>query len=296
MVTQPVSQIPSAKHRAENVTAEDRYVNVGGINTRYWIGGNGTSTLLLIHGLGGYIEAWQPCWNALTTEHRVFILDLPGHGRSDKPLDISYKAEDLAWFVKDFMTALGLERAHLMGHSLGGAVCLKVVANFPKIVDKLVLVDSAGFGREAHIFLRLCSIPFLGEALSRPSREGAEKGVKFNFHNLNAVTSEWLDLNYQMSAQPGAQRAVLKTIRDNGNIFGQQWSLYGPILRDMNTIQHPALVVWGKQDQIIPVAHADVALKGLPNAQKYVFDQCGHLPFAEHPATFNDLVLDFLEA
>ncbi len=276
-------------------TPEDHYIKIAGINLRYWTGGNGGSAVILVHGLGGYAEAWQPCWNALIARHRVYVLDLPGHGRSDKPLDISYGVENLALFLRDFMAALELDHAHFIGHSLGGGVCLRVAANFPNAVDKLVLVDSGGLGREAHIFLRLCTVPFLGEALSRPSREGAEKGVKLNFHNPDAVISEWLDFNYQMSALPGTQQAILKVIRDNGNILGQNWNMYGPHLRGFAAIVHPTLVLWGQQDQIIPVAHAEVARKGLPNARKHIFDNCGHLPFLEHPQVFNKLVLDFLD-
>ena len=108
----------------------------------------------------------------LSERHRVHALDMVGFGRSDKP-QVPYSADLLVRFVNDFMAEQGIERTSLVGNSMGGLVALQLALLAPEKVDKLVLVASAGLGREITMSLRLISLPFIGEWLSRPSREGA---------------------------------------------------------------------------------------------------------------------------
>lgn len=114
-------------------TPQDRYIRVGQINIRYWAEGSQGSPVVLIHGIGGYIESWLPSFDVLAAQHRVYAVDLLGHGRTDKPLDVSYKIADLAQFVKDFMAALEIEHAHLVGHSLGGAIATRLSLVCPAV-------------------------------------------------------------------------------------------------------------------------------------------------------------------
>jgi pimeloyl-ACP methyl ester carboxylesterase len=275
--------------------SQDRYLRVGHINTRYWAEGSQGSQIVLLHGIGGHIESWQESFDALARQHRVYALDLLGHGRTDKPLDASYKTADLARFVKDFMAALGIERAHVVGHSLGGAIGTRLALLYPTAVDRLVLVASAGLGKEVILALRLCSVPLLGELLSRPSRSGSASFARSAVHDPAVITDESVELDYQLSMLPNAQKAFLRCVRANGNpLSGQGESMYGPNVRGLPTIRNPVLVVWGKQDQFIPVAHAEVAAKGLPDVRVHLLDDCGHCPMLEHPQVFNELLLEFL--
>ena len=276
-------------------TPQDRYIQVGQINTRYWAEGSQGSPVVLIHGIGGYVENWLPSFSVLAAQHRIYAFDLLGQGRTDKPLDVSYKIADLAQFVKDFMAALKVEHAHVVGHSLGGAIGTRLALMFPVAVDKLVLVASAGLGKQVNIFLRLGSVPILGEILTRPSRSGSAAFAKMLVHDPAVMPDELIELDYQMTSLPGAQQAFLRILRANGNpLFGQGESMYGPNVRSLATITNPVLVVWGRQDQVLPVAHAEVAAKGLPNVRVRIFDNCGHTPMLEHTLAFNELLLEFL--
>ena len=152
---------------------KDRYIKVGKVNTHYWEEGTQGSPVILIHGIGCYIELWSPTFEALAAQHRVYALDLLGHGRTDKPQDVSYKLENLAQFVNNFMTALGIEHAHVVGHSLGGAIATKLCLLYPTLVDKLVLAAPGGLGKEGPIAFRIASLPILGELLTRPSRSSS---------------------------------------------------------------------------------------------------------------------------
>ena len=273
---------------------QDRTIQIGKIKARYWAGGSQGSQVMLIHGLGGYVENWLPSFDALAAQHRVVAVDLPGHGRTDKPTDASYGVENLAVFVKDFMAALKIECAHVVGHSVGGAVATRLALMHPATVDRLVLVAPAGLGKEFHPMVRLSSAPILGELLTRPSRSGSADFAKTAVHDPAVITDELIELDYQMALQPGAQAASLRTLRGLCTPFGQKKSVYGAHVSRLASITNPVLVIWGRQDRVIPAAHADVAAKGLPNVRVQLFDNCGHLPMLEHPDAFNALLLDFL--
>jgi pimeloyl-ACP methyl ester carboxylesterase len=275
-------------------TPQDRYTKIGTLNTRFWAEGSQGQPVILIHGIGEYVESWLPCLDALATKHRVYALDLPGHGRTDKPLNIPYKIAGLTQFVQDFMATLQIERAHVVGHSLGGAIGTRLALMFPTAVDKLVLVAAGGLGKEGAAFLRLATLPILGEILTRPSRSGSAQFAKFVLYDPALMTAEDIELDYHMTSQPGAQQSFLRTLRANANLLGQHPSMYGPNLRGLASITKPVLVVWGRQDQVIPVAHAEVAARGFPNVQVRIFDHCGHLPMLDHTLAFNELLLGFL--
>jgi len=143
---------------------EDRYVKVGQINTRYWVLGQG-SPLLLIHGLGASCEYWRYNVKAPSQGCRVYAFDLPGFGHSDKrieDLSLSFAAE----FVAAFLDSQGVERASLVGNSLGGAVSLQFAVQYPHRLEKLVLVTSGGLGRELPLSFRLLRIPLWGEFMA----------------------------------------------------------------------------------------------------------------------------------
>jgi 4,5:9,10-diseco-3-hydroxy-5,9,17-trioxoandrosta-1(10),2-diene-4-oate hydrolase len=274
---------------------QDQYVQVGSINTRYWAEGSSGSPIILIHGLGGFVESWLLNVYVLAEQHRVYAADLPGHGHTDKPVDWPYRVVDMANFVKDFMTALGIDHAHVIGHSLGGAVAARLTIMHPHMIDKLVLESAAGLGREMMLGLRLCSIPLVGEIFTRPSRDKATQTVTMLVNRPTENTDELIEMVYQLDSLPGAHRGYLKTLRANINVLGQRPRAYGPIVAGLEAITKPALAIWGKQDDVVPAAHAQVAAERLPDVRVELFDQCGHLPMLEKPDRFNDLVLEFLK-
>jgi 4,5:9,10-diseco-3-hydroxy-5,9,17-trioxoandrosta-1(10),2-diene-4-oate hydrolase len=273
-------------------TPQDHYVKVGQINTRYWaLGGEGTPVILL-HGGGGSIEFWLYNISALAQYHRVYAVDMVGSGRSDKP-SASYSLTYQAQFIKDFMDILSIECATLVGNSMGGGAALQFAMMFPRQVNKLVLVDSLGLGKEIAIGIRLATLPFVGKLL-RPSRRMLVPMLKHNFYNPRLIPKEWIEIRYPIFALPDRKNALLALARMNFNLFGVRSQVFRPIVDKLATITAPSLVIWGKQDRILPVAHAHVAAKGLPNARLHIFDPCGHHPHLERPEEFNALVLEFL--
>ncbi len=274
-------------------TLEDQFIKIGSINTRFWMAGDTGPPVLLIHGIGGSVEEWRFNIEALAEHHRVYALDMVGSGHSDKPA-AEYSFSYLAQFVNDFMDAQTIERATLIGHSLGGGVVLKFAIQFPDKVDRLVLVSSAGLGKEVHLAFRLSSLPLIGNWLTRPSRKGTAQLLTDCYFDQDLITDEFVEFKYRLAAQPGAQESFLSTVRAQGNFGGQRDHVVHSIVDNLASITAPTLIIWGQQDRILPVAHAGIAASRIPNVRLHIFDPCGHCPPEERPEEFNALVLDFL--
>jgi 4,5:9,10-diseco-3-hydroxy-5,9,17-trioxoandrosta-1(10),2-diene-4-oate hydrolase len=271
---------------------KDQYVKVGNIETRYWDLGDGKPSIILLHGLGGYLENWEDNIGALAQGSRVYALDLVGFGRSDKP-QVEYSIPYLTEFVQEFMVVQDIDRVTLIGESMGGAIALRFALQYPNQVEKMVLAASAGFGKEISIYLRVMSLPLLGELFARPSRKGFTQFLEQCVHNTDLITDQWIEEGYEMASLPGAQRSLLSTLRSICNIWGVKSEAYRPILDRLEEIEVPTLVIWGAQDRILPAAHAHQA-KRLPDARVHILESCGHIPNIERAKEFNALVTDFL--
>jgi pimeloyl-ACP methyl ester carboxylesterase len=273
----------------------DRYTEIMGIRTRYWnVGGQGPA-LILIHGLGGFIENWLLNVPALSQRYQVWALDLAGFGLSAKshlPYSISFFVE----FLAEFMQEQGLAHAALIGNSMGGGIALQFSVSYPEMVDALVLVSSAGFGSDVAPALLLAALPLIGEWLTRPNRRRYRRVLRGIFYDPSLVNEEMLRLFARMSSIPGGRRALLATLRSLGRQRGFHGRGQASYLAQWGSITAPSLIVWGRQDRVLPVRHATVAGKVIPNAQVHIFDACGHVPQIEKADEFNSLVLCFLDS
>ena len=236
---------------------------------------------------------WESNINVLAEHHRVYALDMVGFGRSDKP-PIQPSLSFGAQFVNDFMETQHIERASVIGNSMGGAVSLQFAIQFPDKLEKLVVESGVGLGKGIATFFRFFTIPLIGELVSRPSRRGTAWLLKQMVHDPAVITDEMLELYYQLSSLPGAQRSFLSTLRVGVNLFGQRPEFTRPIVDNLGKITCPALIIWGQQDCILPVTHAYVAQEGIPNTELHILNPCGHLPQLERSEEFNTLVLEFL--
>lgn len=274
-------------------TLQDRYAQVGSVRTRYWEMGQG-KTVLLLHGAGGSAEFWYYNIRALAKHHRVIAIDMVGSGRSDKP-SATYSLPYQAEFIYQFMRVKGIASATLVGHSMSGGAALQFALMYPQQLENLVLVGSFGLGRELVLSARLATLPFAVRSL-QPSPRVMRPMLRQNVYDVNQIPQEWIDLRYPIFALPGRKEPLIQMARTNLCLRGVREAVYRPIVENLFRISAPTLVVWGKYDRIIPITHAHVALKGLPNARSPVFfDSCGHYPHLEYPEQFNSAVLEFLE-
>ncbi len=269
---------------------ESRYVRVGNIDAHYVVAGEGPP-LLLLHGLGASVVTWRDNIGPLSRAFRVYALDLPGHGDSDKP-DIDYSADTVVQFLLGFIESLGIERPRMIGNSIGGALALITALRYPDLVDGLVLVDSGGLGREVPLYVRLVSVPGLGELLES-SKIGGTRFMLYNvFHDRSFVTQDLLNELYRCRQMPGAKEAVVRAVRNTVNLVGVRTQYV--LVDALKSLDVPLMLVWGADDRILPVSHAYRAAEAAPQAQLEVYDGCGHWPHMERAADFNRAVVEFL--
>ncbi len=273
---------------------QDQYVKVGNINTRFWAAGSGGPSVILIHGLGACIETWLFNFSALAEHHRVYALDLVGFGRSDRRT-AGLSPDSMARFVGEFMQVKQIEKASLVGNSMGGLVSLLVAIQSPEKVSKLVLVDAGGLGKEASMMLRLGSVPVIGELAMRPSRKGVVRTLRNCMYDPSLVTDEIVDMLYAVGAVvPGGEKCTLTALRAMCSIRGQRAEIVRSIADSMGKITVPTLIVWGNEDRVLPVAHGHAAARKIPNSVLQVFERAGHTPQMEQPEQFNKALLQFL--
>jgi len=228
----------------------------------------------------------------LAQHFRVLAPDLPGHGRSQNPTKAGYTAIAGTRFLAAFLEQVAGEPAHLLGVSAGGLLSGLVAYYYPQRVRRLVLVGSAGLGRDLHWSLRLASMPSLGRLFIPRTRRGVRAVLKMVIHDPSKVDNELVEQLYQERRLAGNQEALYWAFRSGVGPLGQlSWQAYR---RRILRLSLPVLLAWGAQDRVIPVAHALAAVRRMANARLHVFGRCGHWPFYEYPEEFNRLVLSFL--
>jgi pimeloyl-ACP methyl ester carboxylesterase len=276
-------------------TPKDQYLRVGNINTRYWQAGTQGSAVLLLHGIGCSVLEWQRNVQALAAHHRVLAVDLMGFGLSDKPVDETYTIARLAQFALDFLSAVNVERAHFAGNSLGGRLALECARVAPERVASQLLIDPAGIDRYGTLLeFRLATVALLGELFTRPNTLGTRLLWRKAFANpAPFVTDEMVNTKVKLASMPGAQSAFLKTLRSFLRFDGFHAAQVNALQAALPHIHTPTLVIWGKQDQFVNVAHAQVLKRLMPQVQVQLWDNCGHAPQIECAAQFNEAALTF---
>ncbi len=265
---------------------EERTIRVEGLPVRYLTAGEG-SPLVLLHALGESALDWQWVIPALARTHRVYAPDLIGFGESAKPA-VDYSPRFLAGTVAAFFDTLGIERAAVVGNSLGGLIGLHLALSEPTRLTALGLVASGGLGRAISPALMLTSLRGIGDLTTvwgRTPLGAAQRAwgrMPLLFARLDRVPPEWVAEQYRLGQLPGFMEATMATLRAQIGLMGQREVL----LDELPRITVPALVMWGERDRVLPKAQARRAVARLKRGSLALIPDCGHLPHVERPDPF----------
>jgi pimeloyl-ACP methyl ester carboxylesterase len=256
----------------------EKVVSVYGQGIHYYEAGQGPAVILL-HGLGGDGTRWAANLGPLSQQFHVYALDEIGFGNSDKPL-IEYQIETFSDFLRGFMEALSIPKATLVGNSLGGWIALDLAIRQPRLVERLVLVDAGGLSPER-------GAPRAAVDLNPATLAGTRRLLEVLFYDPQRVTDAAVRQTFERRLKSGNGYTIQRL--QAGTRAGGQW-----VDEHLGTIQVPTLVLWGREDRLIPVSVGERFQKAIPGARLVVIPECGHLPQVEKPREFNAALLAFL--
>jgi pimeloyl-ACP methyl ester carboxylesterase len=276
--------------------SELNHLDLHGERVAYVDEGRG-EVLLLLHGMAGSSQTWRSVIKPLSRQFRVIAPDLPGHGESTKPRS-DYSLGAFAVLLRDLLDELGVSRATIVGHSLGGGVAMQLLYQHPDYAQRLILIGSGGLGPDVGLTLRLLSAP--GAELIMPiiaPRQVLAAGERvwswLRKAGIEAPRGEEIWRSYSTFSDAPTRQSFLRTLRSVVDYRGQAVSA----LNRLNTkTELPIMAIWGDRDAMIPVEHAYAAKQARPDIRLEVLADVGHFPQVERPAEVVELIEDFIAA
>ena len=247
--------------------------------------------VVLLHGTSASLHTWQGWTKALSTDYCVVSMDLPGFGLTGPYTDetTKYNSANYAKFVIQVLDSLNLKKVTLAGNSLGGKIAWRTSALYPDRIDNLVLVDAVGYPatpKHVPIGFKLAKYPALTPILSRVlPRDVVKKSVLSVYADDSKVDEALIDRYYDLTLRQGNRRALNRRLQEMDNTSDQA---------QIKQLDLPTLIIWGAQDDLIPVKNTALFHKDISNSQLKIFNDLGHVPHEEDPVATVKVVKQFL--
>ena len=279
----------------EASTSRKARINEAGlaIDVHYNDAGSGPA-LIMVHGGGPGASGWSNFSRNIepmvARGYRVILIDCPGFGGTDSLLVTESRGLVNARAIKGLMDVLGIERASLIGNSLGGFSSMEFALAYPERLDKLILMGAAGLGVSIFQPLPMEGIKTLMGLYRAPSMEALQRMIQVFVYDPARITPELMQGRYDnMMKRPEHLKNFVESFDRNPR------TLMADLTPRLPEIKHPTLALWGRDDRFIPLDHGLRLIWSMPNAELHVFNNCGHWCQWEHADKFNRLVDDFLK-
>lgn len=252
-----------------------------------------SDTVVMLHGGGPGASAWSNFSRnigVLAKRFRVIAVDQPGFGRSDKPTEHPQYFRHSADALLGLLDALGIERAHLIGNSLGGGTAVRFALDNPDRAGRLVLMGPGGLSVNVFSPDPTQGVQNLMRFGAQPSKEALATFLRGMVYDQSLITDELIEERYAAATTPES----LAAMGAMGKSFAGPDAELGMLWREAHQLRQRVLLIWGREDRVNPLDGALVALKQIPRAQLHVFGRCGHWAQVEKFDEFNRLAMDFL--
>jgi pimeloyl-ACP methyl ester carboxylesterase len=277
---------------AESPDDPGEFVTVEGNVIRLWQQGRAhrqADPVVLIPGFAASNWCWRHTVPALSRHRWVVAPDLPGFGLSDKPEGFDYTLAGYARFIVSLMDTMGIQRAVLVGNSMGGGVAIKTALMFPERVARLVLIDSLGYYKRSFKVYRFVALPGIrGLVMSAAGPRSIKLLLKARvYRDPSAVDDETARRFAAAYRTPNGRKApiwVYRALAPSPTIPPAEIAGVG----------QPTLIIWGRHDKILPAAHAERFGREIAGARTVIIEEAGHVPHEERPEAVNRLILDFI--
>jgi len=258
----------------------EKFVTINRNNIRYLEEGHSNPNLILMHGLGGYAERWSNVMPHLSKKFHIFAPDLIGYGQSDKP-SVDYTLEFFVKFVFDFMETLGIQKTYMIGTSLGGQIVAECAATQSPAIEKIVLISPAGIMRRSTPTLDAYTMAAL-----YPTKESVKNAYQMMVGPGKEVSEISIERFVNNMSRPNAKMVFLSTLIGLKNA--------PDICEKLGNIRVPTLLIWGKEDNLIPFEYSQQFVSSINNCKFIPMEGCGHSPYVEDPEKLSKLVIKFL--
>lgn len=277
--------IPLSELKKEFTNEDSQFIEIESIPVHFRIEGNGPN-LLLLHGTGASLHTWDE-WTKILKEHyKIIRLDLPGFGLTGPFKNKDYSIEHYTQFLYTFLKRLNIEQTSLVGNSLGGRIAWNFAADYAETADRLILICPSGFpiGRESTAF-KIAKTPVLKNIVTLVTpKQLIRKSLKEVFYDDRKVSAEMIDRYWKMLRRKGNREAFV----DRAN------TEFSDETEKLKSIDCRTQIMWGKYDDWIPVAHADLFAEKIPASEVEIFKYAGHIPMEELPEMTAYRALEFL--
>jgi pimeloyl-ACP methyl ester carboxylesterase len=275
---------------------EEWQIELHGRRVVYRVAGSGPP-VVLIHGMLNSSSHWQSVAARLAGSYTVVAPDLIGHGDSAAPRG-DYSLGAHAASIRDLLVAIGIERASIVGHSLGGGVAMQFFYQFPQRVERIALISSGGLGRDVSPMLRTAALPGMSSLLALTINPRLLDGIWEGGRRLRArgissgVYLQAIARALRPLQSADARGAFLHTLRSVIDVHGQRVSATDRLYL-LDSI--PTLIVWGERDNTIPIEHGRSAHRALPNSTFRTLPDVAHFPHLEDPEGLARLLAEFIQ-
>ncbi|GAV20996.1 2-hydroxy-6-oxo-6-(2'-aminophenyl)hexa-2, 4-dienoic acid hydrolase [Mariprofundus micogutta] len=282
-----ISEIPLAELEQKYATGASRFIDIDGLRVHYRDEGEG-QPIVLLHGILTSLHTWDGWVHELKSDYRVISLDIPAFGLTG-PANFEYNRDHYTRFIHHFTQAIGLERFVLAGNSLGGYFAWNYAIEYPEQVQKLVLIDAAGFKQKVPLPMWAFTAPVIGTiTMHFTPRFASTILLRQVYAQPERINDALVDHYYDMQLRPGNRKAAQSLFR-----YANAQSVQDAPGKER--ISMPTLLMWGEQDRWIPMSHFERWRQALPHAQSVTYPDAGHMPMEEIPVKSARDLKRFLE-
>jgi len=283
--------IPINDLKLKYTNSESSFISVDGMDVHFRDEGDQTdpTPIVLIHGTGSSLHTFDSWTDNLKTSNRVIRMDLPAFGLTGPFPDRNYAIAHYTSFLKDFLTALKIKKCVLAGNSLGGEIAWNFTLEQPGMVQKLILIDAAGYptiSKSVPIAFKLGQTPVLKKLLTYITpRFMVRASIENVYFDTSKVTDALVERYFELTLRAGNRQALVDRLRRSSDMN----------YTNIKYIKQPTLILWGAEDLLIPVENTNKFHESLPNSTLVILDDTGHTPMEESPIESLEFVTDFLK-
>ncbi|MDE1813689.1 MAG: alpha/beta hydrolase [Thaumarchaeota archaeon] len=260
---------------------KEKFIVINRNNIRYLEDGSQSDpNLILLHGLGGYAERWSNIMPHLNKKYHIFAPDIIGYGQSDKP-SVDYTPEFFIKFVFDFIESLEIKKTFIIGTSLGGQITAECAAVQNSVIEKIILISPAGIMKKSTPTLDAYTMAAL-----YPNKDSVKNAYQMMIGPGMQVSEISIERFVNNMSRPNAKMVFLSTLLGLKNA--------PDIFEKLSKIDIPTLVIWGKDDKLIPFEYSHQFVSQIKNCEFVPMEGCGHSPYVEKPEKLAEIIIKFL--